>query len=395
MTHRIVWGLAGVQFLFLTYFTTQISISGQEANLFFAHSNITGAISYYTCQIFGTNDLTARLPFLLLHFASTIMLFELSKTVLLRNTDRIIAVMFYAFLPGVNIAALLINKAMIIIFLTLLFLLLMQKGFVRLMYLLLCLYAFTDNAFSILFLALIFYGVKLDDKKLIVINIILFGINMFLFGFDNGGKPKSMFLDTLGVYFAIFSPFVFIYFLFSIYKSFRAGSNQSVLYISFWALLFSLILSIRQKVQFEDFAPFVVLSVLFMVSTFFASYRVRLRPFRKGYKLLGYSLSATMLLTLIAIFCSKQLYPMLSNPAKHFAYNYHVAKELSIELKKLGITNITCRDKDTQLRLKFYGIDPGKEFVLSKKTQEGAKRVSIIYTGTEIATYYVTKVNTL
>ena len=379
----------------MAYFTTQISISGQEANLFFTHSNIAGALSYYTCQLLGTNDLTARAPFLLLHFASTIMLFELSKTVLLRNTDRIVAVMFYALLPGVNIAALLINKAMVIIFLTLLLLLLMQKGFIRLMYALLCLYAFTDNAFSILFLALIFYGVKLDNKRLILINIVLFGINMFLFGFDNGGKPKSMFLDTLGVYFAIFSPFVFVYFLFSIYKSFRTGSNQSVLYVSFWALLFSLILSIRQKVQFEDFAPFVVLSVLFMVSTFFASYRIRLRPFRRGYKLLGYSLLSTMLLTLIAIFCSKQLYQILPNPAKHFAYNYHIAKELSAELKKDGITSVVCSDKETRLRLKFYGINSGGIYKLSRTAESGAKRVSIIYTGTEVATYYVTKVNTL
>jgi len=394
VAYRIPVILAFVNFLLLTFYVGEISLSGAEAKVFFEHSTLVGVMSYYSCEIFGRSDIAARAPFLFMHFISTLMLFELSKNILKQNIDRLFAVCFFILLPGVSLSALFINKAGVIIFLTLLFLLTLQRGFVKISYILLACYTFMDNAFAILFLALIFYGIRRDDKGLIFTNILLFAMNMVLFGFNDGGKPKSAFLDTVGVYFAIFSPLVFGYFLFAIYKSFRSSSSEPVLYISFWALIFSLLLSIRQKIQFEDFAPFVVLSVLFMVSIFFNSYRIRLRPFRRGYKLLGYSLIASLLFGSGILFFSKSFYLFLHNPKKNFGYDYHVARELAYELKSLGFQNIKCENKEMALRLKFYGIFDGNKYLLSDRYGMNAKKVSVVYSGVVVATYYVTKVNT-
>jgi hypothetical protein len=39
-----------------------------------------------------------------------------------------------------------------------------------------------------------------------------------MYSFDTGGKPKGYFLDALGVYAAIFSPLLFLYFIYSMYR---------------------------------------------------------------------------------------------------------------------------------------------------------------------------------
>jgi hypothetical protein len=47
------------------------------------------------------------------------------------------------------------------------------------------------------------------------------------------------------------------------------------------------------------------------------------------------------------------------------------------------------------LRLKFYGINHGNEYTLTKKPTPNGKKVSIVYSEVEVAVYYVTKVNVL
>lgn len=55
----------------------------------------------------------------------------------------------------------------------------------------------------------------------------------------------------------------------------------------------------------------------------------------------------------------------MKNPAKHFVYNYHIAKELAYSLKERGISRVKT-DEDMQLRLKFYGINESKNLVLKR-----------------------------
>lgn len=394
MPTRLVLPLLFCQLCFFVYFTSHLSISAAEANLFFQHNDIAGQLAFLFSMIFGISDLAVRMPFIILYASSVIILFELSKKIISRDLDRTIAIIIFMVLPGVNIAALIINKAIVIIFFTSLFLLCLQKKYTYLSFALLFIYSILDNAFSTLFLSMIFYAIKTDNKKMLIINIVLFAVNMMLFGFDDGGKPKSMFLDTFGVYMAIFSPLAFVYFLFSLFKSMRSNTTEPIVFISFWALIFSMIISIRQKVQFEDFAPFVVISVLFMVPIFFNSYRVRLRPFRKNYKLGGYLILASVLISFISIFSSKLLYQALPNPTKNFAFNYHIAKDLAQELKKNSIKAVNCENEDLQIRLKFYGIGFDQQNVLSKTDKNGGIKVSIVYTGINVSTFYVTKIHT-
>jgi hypothetical protein len=71
-----------------------------------------------------------------------------------------------------------------------------------------------------------------------------------------------------------------------------------------------------------------------------------------------------------------------------------VAKELADELKKIGATECLVQDREMALRLQFYGINEGSEYLVGQKPLKNSKKVSIVYSGVEVASYYVTKVNT-
>lgn len=395
--------LLGKKHFFLTFiffyaaliiiYSHYLSISYFEAVIFYEDSGYLGAISRFFCSIFGQNDYGLRIFFIFIYFCSLGLFYRVSLEVVRLKSDARLATIIFCLLPGSNLAALLVMKSVVVIFLTLAFIYLYRRAKLTLSAAVLIASSMLDGAFAILFLSLIFFGIHKKDNFLIVLNIILFGISMGVFGFDVGGLPKGYFLDTLGVYMLIFSPFIFFYFVFAIYKTNRADRPMGW-YISFWALIFSLLLSFRQKIMLYDFAPFVILAIPFMVKTFFASYRIRIGANKKVYEFGFAALFASLIVTFCLSFANHPLYFFLENKNRHFAYNYQVAKELANELKKIGATECLVQDREMALRLQFYGINEGSEYLVGQKQLKNSKKVSIVYSGAEVASYYVTKVNT-
>ena len=84
---------------------------------------------------------------------------------------------------------------------------------------------------------------------------------------------------------------------------------------------------------------------------------------------------------------------VLGNPTKHFVYQYHFAKELADELKKRDINEVTCIDKELQLRLKFYNIVEGEKYFLSTRSYYNYdERIVIRYYNKELLDVYVKKI---
>ena len=189
-------------------------------------------------------------------------------------------------LPGVNSSALVVNESIIVIFFTLLYIYL-TKVKSKKYYPLLVLFLFIDNSFAILFLALFFYSIKTKDNIQLILSLILFGASMSMYGFDMGSRPQGYFLDTFGIYATIFSPVLFIYFFYAIYRIGIKHDKDIFWYISMTAFGLSLIFSLRQRVQIEDFAPFVVIAIPIMVKLFIHSLRIRLKEFRKMHYLMA------------------------------------------------------------------------------------------------------------
>lgn len=379
----------------LTYGTQSISISYDEANTFFNGSTFVHYLALYSTQLLGQNDFALRLPFILFHLASIILLYKIGKLFLKKRVDRIVSVAIYAFLPGVNGVALLVNSGIVVIFFSLLFTYLYLKEYKVASHLVLIVALFIDNSFGIFFIALFIYALFQRKTDLLILTLILFSASMYLYGFDTGGKPKGYFVDTLGVYAIVFSPLLFLYFVYAMYRILIKEEKNLLWYISFFSLVVSLLLSLRQRLLLEDFAPFVVLSVPLMVKVFFNSYRVRLPAFRKLHTLFFAIVLIALFANTLLSFFHKPLYSVMDEPSKHFAINYDIAKELADALKSKGITKVMTKDDKMALRLKFYTIERGGDYKLTtyKEIEEGYEQIDIAYYGKVVKTFYLYRVN--
>jgi hypothetical protein len=90
---------------------------------------------------------------------------------------------------------------------------------------------------------------------------------------------------------------------------------------------------------------------------------------------------------------NKPLYLLLDRPNKHFAYKYHIAKDLANILKDKNITSVKSIDKQLALRLKFYGIKDGGDYILShsKFKKDEYKTINIEYLGKLVKRFYLYK----
>lgn len=377
----------------LLFMSNDFSVAYKEVVLFETSHKISGILANIFPYFFGNEAIFIRLPFIIFYALSAIILYLLTDDYFKYQKDRVLAVAIFMILPGVNSAALLLNESIIVIFCTLFYLYLYKKT-LRENYFLLTLFLFIDNSFAILYLALFFYSLKKRDNTLLIMSLILFGISMSMYGFEIGGRPRGYFVDTVGIYASIFSPLLFLYFFYSIYRFGIKFQRDMYWYLAMTALLLSLILSLRQKVYLEDFAPFVVVAIPVMLKLFLHSVRVRLTEHQGNYKFLGYLILFGLILNFIVFVGNKALYSLLDNPEKHFAYDYHIAKELSEELKKKGIYSIKVDDKELQLRLSFYGIATTQNLQLAKKEPSTKDfDISIEYFGNKISKYKILNSN--
>lgn len=368
-----------------------LRISYKEALNVFVNNSLLTLITNLSIYFFGQNDIALRLPFIIFYAFSVILMYKITDNYFRYEKDRFISILIFMILPGVLSASLLVNSAIIVIFFTLLYVYVFQK-FNKHSYFLLVFYLFIDNSFAILYMAIFLYSLKNQDKKLTYVSIVLFILSMYIYGFATDGKPRGFLVDTFAVYATVFSPVLFLYFVYAIY---RAGIKKDFTlswYISVTAFALSIIFSLRQRIYIEDFAPYVVVSLPLMLKTFLHSYRVRLKEFRKFYNILAITIVGMLMLNVIITFVNKPLYLFLPNPTKHFVYKYHFAKEIAEELKKRKINNIYLEDKELLLRLRFYNISEGEEYFASLKPFHNYdERITINYYGINMISIYLKK----
>ncbi len=370
-----------------------ISLSYDEAHVYFGYHGIAGYFSHLFVPLFGQNDYTVRLPMIFLHIFSTLLLYKISSFYLKKEQNRLLLVLVYVALPGVISASLLINDTGFIIF-SLFFFVYLYKLFDDhfILYFYMAFLVFLGQPYFYLFLGVFFYALYNKKRSLALFSLFLAAANFFLFGSDIGGAPTGHFLDALGVYAAIFSPVVFVFLIYALYRAYLAKQRDLVWFLSTTALVFSLLLSVRQRVHLEIYAPYLLLGLVVAARTFESSYRVRLPQFRKRYRLLFGIALAFLALNLFAVLSNKFLYLFLENPKKHFAYKNHVAKELAMKLKQLDI-KCARTDYKMQLRLEFYGIKKCDEYILLPYKTRNGKDVTISYNNKKVFHVYVTKLN--
>lgn len=380
----------------LLFQTSILSISNHEAVLLYGDFSFIQLIENISLALLGQNDLALRMPMIIFHLLSIILLYRISKKYLLDDRNRIWLILVFVLLPGVISSALMVDSAGFIIFGLLLFIYIYEKLEVKYSYYLLFAFSILDGTFISLFLSLIFYSFYKKDRDFLLFNIFLFIVSLVIYGFDISGAPKGHLLDTIGLYSAIFTPIIFIYIFYVLYKKFLSKNIDILWFISTVPLLLSLLLSFRQRIYIEEFAPYLIVALPIVAQSFYRSYRVRLKIFRGKYKTMFIVSAMFLLLNFVVVLFNRELYFFIDNPSKHFAKKMHIAKELAQELKN---KNILCvqTDKDMARRLKFYKIDNCEQNILKQqelRLKNKENSVTISYRHIPIYSATVTNINT-
>jgi hypothetical protein len=368
-----------IYYLILFLYALHLNIGTFEV-LTFEHSYKINYVGELFIFLFGKNNFALRIPSLLISIFSIFLYYQISKFYFKNKKEIYLSVIIFSLIPGFIMASILYNKSIYSIFFLLLFI--YSFLYYRVYsYVLLLVYTVVDGSFISLYFGLIFYSIYKKDNKFLIYSLILLMINANYFNYDINGHPQGHFLNMISVYLAIFSPFIFIYFLYSIVKTWK--KPNLLWFISSFSLLFSIILSFRQDIKIDNYAPFVIVSVIFMVYAFLNDYRVRLNIFRKSYKIIFMFLGFSLISFDVSLFMSKFVLDRLI--VNQFKYS----KELYVFLKNHNINNIYCNDRILCKKLYFYGLEKGNKFYINFDRKQ--KKVSILHNGIKLYDKSVSK----
>ena len=124
------------------------------------------------------------------------------------------------------------------------------------------------------------------------------------------------------------------------------------------------------------------------------SYRVRLKEFPKKYKMIFIISLVFLFMNFFAVVFNKELYKVIQNPKKHFAYKMYIVKELSTKLKKMDI-NCIYSNENISNRLKFYGISKCHKYLLKELDIKNNLKSDVTISYKDVVVYKanVTKTN--
>lgn len=338
------------------YLAITTPISPHEAKIFYTSEDLVATLMHWGDTFLG-GFIGLRILFILSGFLTIALFYELSRRYFDKNEDAYLATVIFMFLPGILTASTLVNVAILVLPLVLLFVLMYERGsFWILPFIMLALF-FIHDASIIFFVALLFYALVHKDTKLGISSAaFLIAFVYFSKGIEIGGGPSGHFIEIFGLYASVFSPLLFLYFFYAMYRILLREKKTLLWYISFTALAFSLLLSIRQRVVITDFAPYVMISVILMLDVFNKSVRVRLPEFQKRYKRVFYVVMVFLGLSASLIILHKVTYTLSSNSDKHFAKAIYEPYFLA---KKLKASEVPCyegaRGRE-RYQLRYYGI---------------------------------------
>lgn len=340
------------------YLAYATPISPHEAKIFYTSQDVVGTLMRWGSDIvpgfFGL-----RLFFLVSGFLTIALFYILSRRHFSTCEDAYLSTFIFMFLPGILTATVLVNVAIIVLPLVLLFVILYEKGhFFLLPFIMLALF-FTHEASIIFFVSLLIYAVMHKDKKLFIFALAFLLSFVYLSkGIDIGGRPSGHFAEIFGLYATVFSPLLFLYFFYAMYRILLREKKTLIWYISFTALAFSLLLSIRQRVSITDFAPYVMIAIVLMLDVFNHTIRVRLPQFQKRYKRGFIVVMSFLAFSVFLIVGHKLLFLILDDPKTHFAYRIYKPYLLANELKSHGIECYDGAHGRERYQLKYYEIRP-------------------------------------
>lgn len=340
------------------YLATTTPISPHEAKIFYTSEDLVSTLMHWGDDLLG-GFVGLRLFFILSGFVTISLFYELSRRYFPKREDAYLATVLFMFLPGILTATTLVNVAILVLPLVLFFVLMYERGsFWTLPFVMLALF-FIHEASIIFFVALLMYAVVHKDKKLGIFSTAFLIAFIYLAkGIEIGGMPSGHFIEIFGLYASVFSPLLFLYFFYAMYRILLREKKTLLWYISFTALAFSLLLSIRQRVIITDFAPYVMISIILMLDIYNHSVRVRLPQFQQWYKRGFYVAIAFLGVSASLIIFNKVTYILTDNSDKHFAKGIYEPYLLAKRLKEEEVPCYKGARGLVRYQLRYYDILP-------------------------------------
>ena len=75
---------------------SSVSISYEESVVLFKDNSLIHYLVYSSTKLLGNSDLALRLPFIIMHIFSLILIYKISKLILRKKMDRVVSVAIYA-----------------------------------------------------------------------------------------------------------------------------------------------------------------------------------------------------------------------------------------------------------------------------------------------------------
>ena len=343
------------------YLAVTTPITAHEAKILYTSDDIVGTLVKWGDSL-GIGIIGLRLPSLFFGFLSIGLFYQLSRGHFKKSKDVYLSTFIFMFLPGILTATTMANVAIVVLPIVLLFVLLHEKGYELLLPPLMLVLFFVHEASIVFFVAVLAYGVMYKEKILAIFSLAFLLAFIYLAkGIEIGGAPSGHFVEVFGLYATVFSPLLFIYFFYAMYRILLREKKTLIWYISFTALAFSLLLSIRQSVHITDFAPYVMIAVVLMLKAFNNTIGVRLPEFQKRYKRGFIVVISFLALSVFLIVGHKLLYLVLDDPRKHFVHRIYKPYLLAKELKSQGIECYDGAHGRERYQLRYYNILPCPE----------------------------------
>ncbi len=343
------------------YLAATTPISPHEAKILYTSQDIVSTFMKLG-KSFIPGFFGLRIFFILFGFVSILFFYEFSRRYFAKREDAYLSTFIFMLLPGIVTGSTLVNVAIIVLPLVLLFVLLYEKNHLVLLPFIMLALFFIHEASIIFFIAVLLYGIIHKDKTLSIFSgAFLLAFLYLAKGIEIGGQPSGHFAEIFGLYAAVFSPLVFLYFFYTMYRILLREKKTLLWYISFTALAFSLTLSIRQRISITDFAPYVMIAIPLMLDLFHRSLRVRLPEFQKRYDLGFKVVMASLFLSVFVIFIYQVMFFVVEDHKKYFSNRVYEPYFLAKELKSKGIH---CKDTSNvreRYQLQYYNITPCTE----------------------------------
>ena len=338
------------------YLAIAIPITPSEAELFYTSNDLISKLMHLGDSLIG-GLFGLRFFFLMTGLFSIALFYIVANDTLENKKDAMFATAIFAMLPGIIIGSVLANIAMLVLLCVLLYLIAYHRKWYILEMIALSALFLLHDASILFFIAIGLYGAANKEKRTLIYGAVFIILLIFLDrGIEIGGIPKGHFVEIFAIYASLFSPFVFLYFMYTIYRIWLRERKNIIWYISSMALFLSLLLSIRQRIFITDFAPYVFIGIVFMMQIYYQSLRVRLPAFQVVYKR-GLLVSLSILIFSILFIVSQPLIFSVTH-GLYFNFTNKVYRPylLSQQLKALGKHCYDTKRIKESYQLQYYGI---------------------------------------